>query len=55
MTIPRSFDAAEYLDSPEMIAAAYLAEVFRSGDAAAIAMALTAVERARRGNEAPKE
>ncbi len=38
------FDAAEYLDSPEMIAA-YLAEAFESNDAAAIAMAMEAVAR----------
>jgi probable addiction module antidote protein len=38
------FDAAEYLDSPEMIET-YLAEAFESGDPAAIAMALEAVAR----------
>jgi DNA-binding phage protein len=38
------FDVAEYLDSPEIIAA-YLAEAFESDDPAAIAMALEAVAR----------
>jgi probable addiction module antidote protein len=40
------FDAAEYLDSPEMIAA-YLTEALESEDAAVIAMAIGAVARAR--------
>lgn len=40
------FDAADYLDSPEMIAA-YLTEAFESDDAAVIAMAIGAVARAR--------
>lgn len=39
------FDAAEYLDCPEMIAA-YLAEAFRSDDPLAIDMAVGAVARA---------
>jgi len=38
------FDAAEYLDSPEMIAA-YLTEAFESEDPSAIAMAIGAVAR----------
>ena len=40
------FDAADYLDSPDMIAA-YLTEAFESDDPAAIAMAIGAVARAR--------
>lgn len=40
------YDAAEYLDSPEMIAA-YLTEALESGDAALIAMAIGAVARAK--------
>ena len=40
----KPFDAAEYLDSPEMIAA-YLTEAFESDDPAAIAMAIGAVAR----------
>jgi probable addiction module antidote protein len=39
------FDAAEYLDSPEMIAA-YLTEAFESDDASEIAIAIGAVARA---------
>jgi probable addiction module antidote protein len=39
------FDAAEYLDSPEMIAA-YLTEAFEEGDPAAIVLAIGAVARA---------
>ena len=40
------FDAAEYLDSPEMIAA-YLTEALESEDAALVAMAIGAVARAK--------
>lgn len=40
------FDAAEYLDSPEMIAA-YLTEALESEDTAVIAMAIGAVARAK--------
>ncbi len=40
------FDAAEYLDSPEMIAA-YLNEAFESEDTGAIAAAIGAVARAK--------
>ncbi|MDE2378414.1 addiction module antidote protein [Bradyrhizobium sp.] len=40
----KSFDAAEYLDSPEMIAA-YLTEAFESDDPSAITMAIGAVAR----------
>ncbi|WP_235782899.1 addiction module antidote protein [Bradyrhizobium murdochi] len=40
------FDAAEYLDSPEMIAA-YLNEAFESEDTSAIAVAIGTVARAR--------
>jgi DNA-binding phage protein len=40
------FDAAEYLDSPEMIVA-YVEEAFESEDAAAIAIAIRAVARVR--------
>lgn len=40
------FDAAEYLDSPEMIAA-YLTEALESGDTALVAMAIGAVARAK--------
>jgi probable addiction module antidote protein len=43
-TLP--FDPAEYLDSPEMIAA-YLTEALESEDAAVIAMAIGAVARAK--------
>ena len=42
----KPFDAAEYLDSPEMIAA-YLNEAFESEDASAIAVAIGTVARAR--------
>ncbi|MGY4367546.1 putative addiction module antidote protein [Bradyrhizobium sp. LB1.3] len=41
----KSFDAAEYLDSPEMVAA-YLTEAFESDDPSAITMAIGAVARA---------
>ena len=40
------FDAAEYLDSPEAIAA-YLTEVLSEGDSAALVQALGTVARAR--------
>ncbi len=46
MAKAKPFDAADYLDSPEMIAA-YLTEAFESDDPAAIAMAIGAVARAR--------
>ncbi len=45
MTKAKPFDAAEYLDSPEMIAA-YLTEALESDDASAIAMAIGAIARA---------
>ena len=44
MAKARPFDAAEYLDSPEMIAA-YLTEALESDDASEIAMAIGAVAR----------
>lgn len=44
MARAKPFDAAEYLDSPEMVAA-YLTEAFESDDASAIAMAIGAVAR----------
>jgi probable addiction module antidote protein len=44
MAKAKPFDPAEYLDSPEMIAA-YLTEALESDDAAAIAMAIGAVAR----------
>src|SRR5690242_14398534 len=44
MAKAKIFDAAEYLDSPEMIAA-YLTEAFEADDPAAIAMAIGAVAR----------
>jgi probable addiction module antidote protein len=44
MAKARPFDAAEYLDSPEMIAA-YLTEALESDDAFEIAMAIGAVAR----------
>jgi probable addiction module antidote protein len=40
------FDVADYLDSPEMVAA-YVTEALESGDAALIAMAIGAVARAK--------
>ena len=40
------FDSAEYLDSPEMIAA-YITEALESEDTAVIAMAIGAVARAK--------
>ncbi|PYV29219.1 MAG: putative addiction module antidote protein [Acidobacteria bacterium] len=42
----KPFDAAEYLDSPEMIAA-YINEALESEDASAIAVAIGTVARAR--------
>jgi probable addiction module antidote protein len=44
MAKTKPFDAAEYLDSPEMIAA-YLTEALDSDDTAAIAMAIGTVAR----------
>ncbi|MEH2613936.1 addiction module antidote protein [Bradyrhizobium sp. AZCC 1693] len=46
MAKAKPFDAAEYLDSPEMIAA-YINEALESEDAAAIAVAIGTVARAR--------
>ena len=46
MVEAKPFDAAEYLDSPEMIAA-YLNEALESEDASAIAVAVGTVARAR--------
>ncbi|WP_375293178.1 DNA-binding protein [Bradyrhizobium sp. sGM-13] len=46
MANAKPFDAAEYLDSPEMIAA-YLNEASESGDASAIAVAIGTVASAR--------
>ena len=40
----KPFDAADYLDSPEIVAA-YLTEAFESDDPSAIAMAIGAVAR----------
>jgi probable addiction module antidote protein len=45
MAKAKPFDAAEYLDNPEMIAA-YLTEALESDDASAITMAIGAVARA---------
>src|ERR1700759_2620340 len=45
MAKTKPFDAAEYLDSPEMIAA-YLSEAFETQDAAFVTEALGAVARA---------
>lgn len=45
MAKAKPFDAAEYIDSPEMIAA-YLNEVLESEDASAIAVAIGTVARA---------
>jgi probable addiction module antidote protein len=42
----KTFDAAEYLDSPEMVAA-YLNEAFESEDASAIVIAVGTIARAR--------
>jgi probable addiction module antidote protein len=44
MAKTKPFDAADYLDSPEMVAA-YLTEAFESDDPSAIAMAIGAVAR----------
>ncbi|MEH2622382.1 putative addiction module antidote protein [Bradyrhizobium sp. AZCC 1719] len=44
MAKAKPFDAAEYLDSPEMIAA-YLNEAFECEDASAIAVAIGTVAR----------
>jgi len=46
MAKAKPFDAAEYLDSPEMIAA-YINEALESEDASAIAVAIGTVARAR--------
>jgi probable addiction module antidote protein len=46
MVKAKPFDAAEYLDSPEMIAA-YINEALESEDASAIAVAIGTVARAR--------
>jgi probable addiction module antidote protein len=46
MTKAEPYDAADYLDSPEMIAA-YLTEAFGSDDPALMAMAIGAVARAK--------
>lgn len=46
MVKAKAFDAADYLDSPEIIAA-YLTEAFESDDPALIARAIGAVARAR--------
>ncbi len=46
MVKAKSFDPADYLDSPDMIAA-YLTEALELDDAAEIAMAIGAVARAR--------
>ena len=46
MARTRAFDAAEYLDSPEMIAE-YLTEAFETDDAAFIAKAIGTVARSR--------
>lgn len=45
MTKSKHFDPAEYLDSPEMIAA-YLTEAFESGDPVLATLAIDAVARA---------
>jgi probable addiction module antidote protein len=49
----KTFDVAEYLDSPEMIAA-YLAETFKDGDAGEIAEAIGDVARAKGMTEIAK-
>jgi len=46
MTKIEPFDVADYLDSPEMIAA-YVTEALDSGDASLVAMAIGAVARAK--------
>lgn len=50
----KPFDAAEYLDNDEAVAA-YLAEAFESGDVAEIATALGTVARARNMSALAKE
>jgi probable addiction module antidote protein len=50
----KDFDFAEYLDSPEVIAA-YLAETFKDGDAGEIAEALGEVARAKGMTEIAKK
>ncbi len=49
----KDFDVAEYLDSPEVIAA-YLAATFKDGDAGEIAEALGTVARAKGMTEIAK-
>ena len=46
MAKAKPFDPAEYLDSPEMIAA-YLTEALESGDSALVTVAIDAIARAR--------
>lgn len=46
MTTLSKFDAAEYLDSPDMIAA-YLSEALETGDAKYIAQAIGTIARAK--------
>jgi probable addiction module antidote protein len=54
MAKARDFDVAEYLDSPEAIAA-YLSEAFETGDDALIAQALGAVARVKGMKDIAKE
>lgn len=55
MAKTRPFDAAEYLDSPEAIAA-YLSEAFETNDAGFITEAIGTVARARGGaRKAPSD
>jgi len=54
MAKARDFDVAEYLDSPEAIAA-YLSEAFETGDDALIAQALGAVARVKGMKNIAKE
>jgi probable addiction module antidote protein len=54
MAKARDFDVAEYLDSPEAIAA-YLSEAFETGDDALIARALGAVARVKGMKDIAKE
>jgi probable addiction module antidote protein len=54
MTKARDFDVAEYLDSPEAIAA-YLSEAFETGDDALIAQALGTVARLKGMKDIAKE
>ena len=49
----KPFDVAEYLDTPEIVAA-FLAETFREGDASDIAHALGTVARAKGMTEIAK-